>query len=188
MQSQVKIVVLGAGGVGKSALTIQFVHGIFPEKYDPTIENTYIKQIEVDDQQYVLDVIDTAGTEQFTVMRDLYIKGGEGFILVYSVTSTSTFKEVSQIRSQMVRVKETENIPLILVGNKCDLSDQREVTTEDGRQLAESFGCQFIETSAKTKHNVNETFYELVRIVTGKKPGGGGSGGKKGGGGCCVLM
>merc|ERR1712116_118790 len=69
-----KIVVLGSGGVGKSALTVQFVQGIFVEKYDPTIEDSYRKQVEVDSQQCMLEILDTAGTEQFTAMRDLYMK------------------------------------------------------------------------------------------------------------------
>ncbi|TNN02977.1 hypothetical protein fugu_000006 [Takifugu bimaculatus] len=80
-----KVVVLGSGGVGKSALTVQFVTGTFIEKYDPTIEDFYRKEIEVDSSPSVLEILDTAGTEQFASMRDLYIKNGQGFILVYSL-------------------------------------------------------------------------------------------------------
>jgi len=72
----IKIVVLGTGGVGKSALTVQFVQGIFVDKYDPTIEDSYRKPFEVDGEQKVLEILDTAGTEQFTAMRDLYMKNG----------------------------------------------------------------------------------------------------------------
>ena len=89
-----KIVVLGSGGVGKSALTVQFVQGIFVEKYDPTIEDSYRKQVEVDGQQCMLEILDTAGTEQFTAMRDLYMKNGQGFVLVYSITAQSTFNDL----------------------------------------------------------------------------------------------
>lgn len=87
-----KVVVLGSGGVGKSALTVQFVSGNFMEKYDPTIEDFYRKEIEVDQAPCVLEILDTAGTEQFASMRDLYIKNGQGFVVVYSITSHQTFQ------------------------------------------------------------------------------------------------
>ena len=80
-----KIVLLGSGAVGKSSLTVQFVQGVFVEKYDPTIEDSYRKQIEVDGMACILEILDTAGTEQFASMRDLYIKNGQGFIFVYSI-------------------------------------------------------------------------------------------------------
>ena len=73
----------GAGGVGKSALSVRFVQGVFVESYDPTIEDTYLKQIEYKDNSYVLEIIDTAGTEQFVSMRNLYMKAGEVFVVVY---------------------------------------------------------------------------------------------------------
>ena len=89
-----KVVVLGSGGVGKSALTVQFVSGTFMEKYDPTIEDFYRKEIEVDGSPQVLEILDTAGTEQFSSMRDLYIRNSEAFIIVYSVTSHQTFQDI----------------------------------------------------------------------------------------------
>ncbi|KAJ7998703.1 hypothetical protein DPEC_G00207620 [Dallia pectoralis] len=109
-----KLVVLGSGGVGKSALTVQFVQGIFVEKYDPTIEDSYRKQVEVDGQQCMLEILDTAGTEQFTAMRDLYMKNGQGFSLVYSITAQSTFNDLQDLREQILRVKDTEDVPMIL--------------------------------------------------------------------------
>ena len=79
--------------------------GIFVEKYDPTIEDSYRKQVEVDGQQCMLEILDTAGTEQFTAMRDLYMKNGQGFILVYSITAQSTFNDLQDLREQILRVK-----------------------------------------------------------------------------------
>uniref|UniRef100_A0A8C0Z578 RAP1B, member of RAS onco family n=3 Tax=Caniformia TaxID=379584 RepID=A0A8C0Z578_CANLF len=119
-----KLVVLGSGGVGKSALTVQFVQGIFVEKYDPTIEDSYRKQVEVDAQQCMLEILDTAGT-----------------------------------------------VPMILVGNKCDLEDERVVGKEQGQNLARQWNnCAFLESSAKSKINVNEIFYDLVRQINRKTP------------------
>ncbi|CAL8344835.1 unnamed protein product [Boreogadus saida] len=103
-----KVVVLGSGGVGKSALTVQFVTGTFIEKYDPTIEDFYRKEIEVDSSPSVLEILDTAGTEQFASMRDLYIKNGQGFILVYSLVNQQSFQDIKPMRDQIIRVKRWE--------------------------------------------------------------------------------
>lgn len=99
-----KVVVLGSGGVGKSALTVQFVTGTFIEKYDPTIEDFYRKEIEVDSSPSVLEILDTAGTEQFASMRDLYIKNGQGFILVYSLVNQQSFQVRAAENAQHVVV------------------------------------------------------------------------------------
>uniref|UniRef100_A0A671NU70 Ras-related protein Rap-1b n=1 Tax=Sinocyclocheilus anshuiensis TaxID=1608454 RepID=A0A671NU70_9TELE len=160
-----KLVVLGSGGVGKSALTVQFVQGIFVEKYDPTIEDSYRKQVEVDGQQCMLEILDTAGTEQFTAMRDLYMKNGQGFALVYSITAQSTFNDLQDLREQILRVKDTEDVPMILVGNKCDLEDERVVGKEQGQNLARQWNnCAFLESSAKSKINVLDV--RFLRPIT----------------------
>uniref|UniRef100_A0A1I8IQF1 small monomeric GTPase n=1 Tax=Macrostomum lignano TaxID=282301 RepID=A0A1I8IQF1_9PLAT len=180
-----KLVVLGSGGVGKSALTVQFVQGIFVEKYDPTIEDSYRKQVEIDSSQCMLEILDTAGTEQFTAMRDLYMKNGQGFLLVYSITSQSSFNDLAELREQILRVKDSDNVPIIVVGNKCDLEDERTVGKERGHSLARQWNCAFLETSAKAKLNVQEVFFDLVRQINSnssadsgkKRKGGGGSGG-----------
>ena len=158
-----KVVVLGSGGVGKSALTVKFVSGTFMEKYDPTIEDFYRKEIEVDSAPSVLEILDTAGTEQFASMRDLYIKNGQGFVIVYSITSLQTFQDIKTMKEQIQRVKGIDDIPMILVGNKADLDHQREVPSNEGVSLAQSWSCPFIETSAKNTQNVNEVFIEIVR-------------------------
>jgi len=161
-----KIVVLGTGGVGKSAITVQFVQGIFVEKYDPTIEDSYRKPIEIDGEQFMLEILDTAGTEQFTAMRDLYMKNGQGFVLAYSIVAQSTFNDLPDLREQILRVKDLESVPMVLVGNKCDLKDQRVITQFQGEELAKKFSCTFIEASAKAKINVDNIFIDLVRQIT----------------------
>ncbi|XP_029379974.1 ras-related protein Rap-2b-like isoform X2 [Echeneis naucrates] len=141
-----KVVVLGSGGVGKSALTVQFVTGSFIEKYDPTIEDFYRKEI-----------------EQFASMRDLYIKNGQGFILVYSLVNQQSFQDIKPMRDQIIRVKRYERVPMILVGNKVDLEGEREVSSGEGKALAQDWNCPFMETSAKNKGSVDELFAEIVR-------------------------
>lgn len=109
-------------------------------------------------------------------MRDLYIKNGQCFAVVYSVTSTSTFNNVSDLYEQIIRMKEGEDrkIPIILVGNKCDMYTQRIVTTEQGADLAAKLKCNFLEASAKSRINVDEIFMSLVRqyvpVVRRRKP------------------
>lgn len=157
------MVVLGSGGVGKSALTVQFVTGTFIEKYDPTIEDFYRKEIEVDSSPSVLEILDTAGTEQFASMRDLYIRNGQGFILVYSLVNQQSFQDIKPMRDQIIRVKRYQQVPVVLVGNKVDLEAEREVSPSEGQALAEDWGCPFMETSAKSKTMVDELFTEIVR-------------------------
>jgi len=187
MPHDYKIVVLGAGGVGKSCLTVQFVQGIFIEKYDPTIEDSYRKLVEVDNEQYMLEILDTAGTEQFTAMRDLYMKNGQGFVLVYSIIAQSTFNDLPELRDQILRVKDTDKVPMVLVGNKCDLADQRVITSEQGDNLAKRFDCKFLEASAKTKHNVEQIFHDLIKQINAITPVEKSKKKEKRGGGCTLL-
>ena len=141
-----KVVVVGAGAVGKTALILQFVSSHFEEKYDPTIEDFFRKDINVDGSRSVLEIIDTAGTEQFASMRNNYIQHGEGFLLVYSIATRQSFIDVQQLRESIVKVKGEMSSPILMVGNKCDLEEKRSVSKQDGERLALEWGCQFFET------------------------------------------
>ncbi|KAF9145626.1 Ras GTPase ras2 [Linnemannia schmuckeri] len=174
-----KLVVLGDGGVGKTALTIQLCLNHFVGMclklvltYDPTIEDSYRKQVVIDDQSCVLEVLDTAGQEEYTALRDQWIRDGEGFLLVYSIAARSTFDRIRRFRDQIVRVKDSENVPLMLVGNKCDKLAEREVTRDEGALMAKSLRCEFTETSAKTCVNVERSFYNVVRMIRQARDGG----------------
>jgi len=160
-----KLVVVGGGGVGKSALTIQFIQSHFVDEYDPTIEDSYRKQCVIDEEVALLDVLDTAGQEEYGAMREQYMRTGEGFLLVYSITSRNSFEEISTFHQQILRVKDQDSFPVIVVANKCDLEYERQVGMNEGRDLAKHFGCKFIETSAKQRINVDEAFSNLVREI-----------------------
>lgn len=193
-----KMVVLGDGGVGKTALTIQVrirkTHcsttltvwkklclNHFVETYDPTIEDSYRKQVVIDGQSCMLEVLDTAGQEEYTALRDQWIRDGEGFILAYSITSRASFSRIQKFYQQIQRVKESssgapsypgalqtgiENMgpaPVMLVGNKSDRVTDREVSTQEGAALAKQLRCEFVEASAKNSINVEKAFYDVVR-------------------------
>mmetsp|Transcript_116384 Transcript_116384/g.163614 ORF Transcript_116384/g.163614 Transcript_116384/m.163614 type:complete len:202 (+) Transcript_116384:106-711(+) len=167
--SEFQIVLLGEGGVGKSALTIQFVQSHFIDEYDPTIEESYRKQVSIDDEVALLDILDTAGQEEYSAMREQYMQGGEGFIIVYAVDNRDGFDEVSNFRDQIFRVKDVKpsgTVPMVICGNKCDLGEEyRKVSTTEGQDLAKSFNVPFFETSALARVNVDEAFFELVRQI-----------------------
>lgn len=163
--TEYKLVIVGGGGVGKSALTIQLIQNHFIDEYDPTIEDSYRKQVTIDDETCLLDILDTAGQEEYSAMRDQYMRTGQGFICVYAVTSRSAFDEITSFREQILRVKDEDKVPMVLAGNKCDLEEERQVTTVEGQDLAKSFACPFYETSAKARINVEEAFYALVREI-----------------------
>ncbi|KAK3906599.1 ras family-domain-containing protein [Staphylotrichum tortipilum] len=157
------VVVLGAGGVGKSCLTAQFVHNEWIESYDPTIEDSYRTQMSVDGRQVVLEILDTAGTEQFVAMRDLYMKTGQGFLLVFSIASRTSFEELEMLRDDIIRIKDDEDIPIVIVGNKADLEDQRAIDRAKAFNLSQRWNAPYYETSARTRTNVDEAFIDLCR-------------------------
>lgn len=160
-----KLVVLGGGGVGKSALTIRLVTDNFLDEYDPTIEDSYRKQVMIDNETALLDILDTAGQEEFSSMQDQWMRDGKGFLLVYNITSRPTFDEVSVLHEKILRTKDTDKVPIVLVGNKCDLKDERQVEYTEGAEWAKKRNCPFYETSAKIKLNNEACFFELVREI-----------------------
>ena len=182
MVIEYKIFVLGSGKAELSSIVVRFVHGSFVEKYDPMIEDNYKKEVELDGQQYLLEIVDTTGTEQFTAMRDLYMKQSNGFVLVYSITNKSSFNALRDIREQIVRVRDCDIFPMIVVGNHCDMETERIVSTEEGRALAEEFNAEFIESSAKSEINIDKIFHELI-----KKMNASGKPKKDGKKGCSLL-
>ncbi|KAG8415397.1 Ras- protein rsr1 [Metarhizium acridum] len=165
---ELHVVVLGAGGVGKSCLTAQFVHNEWIESYDPTIEDSYRTQIQVDGRQVVLEILDTAGTEQFVAMRDLYMKTGQGFLLVFSITSPSSLSELAGLREEIIRIKDDENVPMVIVGNKADLEENRAVQRAKGFSISQRWGAPYYESSARTRTNVDEVFIDLCRQMLRK--------------------
>jgi GTPase KRas len=153
----------------------------------------------------MLEVLDTAGQEEYTALRDQWIRDGEGFVLVYSISSRSSFSRIKRFHNQIQRVKEScasspsypgspisasasLPIPIMLVGNKSDRVTEREVSTQEGHALARELGCEFVEASAKNCINVEKAFYDVVRILrrqrqqVARPPAGSGGGRRTGSG------
>jgi len=167
-----KIVVMGAGAVGKSAITIRMVANEFQQDYDATIEDSYTCAIDVDGENAALDILDTAGQEQFKALRAHWIREAEAFILVYAVNSQTSFRVADELYRSIRRHKENMRIDMVLIGNKIDLPEsQHEVTYKMGKQLAEKWRVPYFQTSAKTGHNVHESFEAIVREIRMDKAG-----------------
>eukprot|EP01128_Nolandella_sp_AFSM9_P002811 TRINITY_DN13208_c0_g1_i1.p1 TRINITY_DN13208_c0_g1~~TRINITY_DN13208_c0_g1_i1.p1 ORF type:complete len:219 (-),score=50.87 TRINITY_DN13208_c0_g1_i1:76-732(-) len=193
-------VVLGGGGVGKSALTIQFVKSHFVLEYDPTIEDSYRKQIRVDDTTAVIDILDTAGQEEYSAMREQWLRYGEGFLVVYSITSRKSFDELIPLQEQLKRVRDVDSlneVPTTVFGNKLDLANDRQVPKDEGMSLAQRIGASFFEGSAKEGTNVEEAFFQLVRLIrdfrvrlggNGERGGSGGRGSRASRRGGCQIL
>lgn len=180
--------------MGKSALTIQFIQSYFVSDYDPTIEDSYTKICTVDGKETRLDILDTAGQEEFGAMREQYMRSGEGFLLVFALNDRGSYHEVQKFHTQILRVKDRDDFPMVLVGNKVDLEQQRVIPRDDAQAFASENRIHYMEASAKNRYNVDESFLELVRIIRrfqemeSPPPPTHPTGKRKGGGCPCVLL
>eukprot|EP00037_Helgoeca_nana_P006072 m.56338 g.56338 ORF g.56338 m.56338 type:complete len:211 (-) comp16962_c0_seq1:287-919(-) len=176
-----KVIVVGSGGVGKSALTMQFMYSEFVEDYEPTKADSYRKKLVLagDTYESAIDILDTAGQEDYAAIRDNYFRTGEGFVITFSLTDRQSFEYTAELHDQILRVHE-EGRPMILVGNKSDLEHIREIQRAEAEERAKEWGIPYLETSAKTRENVDDVFLDLTgAIVTLKEGDADGKNGKK---------
>lgn len=171
VEQNYSIAVMGPGSVGKSAMTLQYVQGVFVIDYDPTIEDAYRKQTAVDGRACVLDILDTAGQEDYIALRSTWMRERDGFLLVFSITEQATFDDLRSFYEQLQTMHEDRLPPIVVAGNKVDLADKREVTTSEAQRTAvEEWGaCAYVETSAKTGENIDTAFARLVREVRSRR-------------------
>eukprot|EP01121_Diplochlamys_sp_Union-15-3_P002693 TRINITY_DN1241_c0_g1_i1.p1 TRINITY_DN1241_c0_g1~~TRINITY_DN1241_c0_g1_i1.p1 ORF type:complete len:212 (-),score=27.68 TRINITY_DN1241_c0_g1_i1:53-688(-) len=154
-------VIMGSGGVGKSSITIRFMNQRFEERYDPTIEDRYSKIVECEGVHCSLEVLDTAGQETFSAMRELYMKNGQGFVLVFSLNHSRSLDDLREFYLGIRKYKGSAKFPLVLVGNKKDL--KRELSSSSGKDIAAKWECPYIECSAKKDENISDIFFTLIK-------------------------
>ena len=158
-----KIAVLGQSMVGKSALTFRFINNKFPTEHDTTIEDTYSIPAKIDDIPCQLEILDTAGQDDYQTMLDTWINSADGFILVYSIDNKESFESTKSRFDRILKLKVDQKISIVIVGNKCDLDEKRKVSREEAEKFCKSHKISFLETSALKLINVRETFLCVSR-------------------------
>ena len=165
----VNVVVFGSGGVGKTSLVRRYLYNCFQEKYQPTIEDDYRKVISYKGNLCDLTILDTTGTHQFPAMRNLAIRNGDGFIIVYAIDDKLSLLEAKRLHDEIVEVKENKDVPVVLLGNKSDRSPvgQRKIDVNAGQIVATEWSnCSVhMETSAKLNHNVVNAFTKILELI-----------------------
>ncbi|KAI6645728.1 hypothetical protein LOD99_12991 [Oopsacas minuta] len=159
-----KILVLGAGAVGKTCLTLQYVRNEFVCGYTPTIEEVYETPARVEDSLYILQILDTAGTDECGIIREQFYHQCDGYLLLFSVTDRFSLQEIKEIQKDIKR-QVNRSIPFLVVGNKIDLSESRKISSDEGETIASMLGGEYIETSAKFHINVDRVFHTLVSKI-----------------------
>lgn len=163
---ETKVALIGADGVGKSALSVRFLTKRFIGEYDQTSEAKYKYTTVVDGESVQFEILDTISENDDLGAREDVIRWADGFMLVYSVVSRKTFDILEDMRRKIDEAKKGTNIPLVIIGNKCDLAHMRQVTRDEGQRLATEFACPFLEVSASEDvSQVNEAFFVLSREV-----------------------
>ena len=160
-----KLLLIGNSSVGKSSLLFRFCENVWDDNFVPTIGVDFkLKSIEVNGKKVKLQIWDTAGQERFKNIPSSYQRGGNGVLVVYDITDRESFENLT---SWLIEIEKNanKNVYKLLIGNKCDLEDQRKISTQEGKEFAESNGMKFIETSAKDNTKVQEAFELLTTEI-----------------------
>lgn len=167
---EIKLCLLGDTSVGKSSLVLRFVSDRFDQHSTATIGASFMsKSFTHGEETFKYQIWDTAGQEKYKALAPMYYRGAAAAIVVYDITLESSFDSVKRWVKELEQLGPP-NIVIAIAGNKIDLKDQREVTTDTGQQYADSIGAVFAEVSALTSHNVNYIFEEISRNLPPESP------------------
>lgn len=162
---QIKLLMIGDSGVGKTCLLLRYANDSFSPTFITTIGIDFkIKNIQVDDTRIKLQIWDTAGQERFRTITTSYFRGAQGILLVYDVTDRRSFESIRNWISQINQHADV-HVNKILIGNKCDMLDEKVVSTEEAQGMAKEFGMSFFECSAKNDINVESSFVHIAKAV-----------------------
>uniref|UniRef100_A0A183CL92 small monomeric GTPase n=1 Tax=Globodera pallida TaxID=36090 RepID=A0A183CL92_GLOPA len=164
-----KLLIIGNSSVGKTSFLFRYCDDSFTSAFDELTEKPSIsvKTVFRGDKRVKLQIWDTAGQERYRTITTAYYRGAMGFILMYDITNEESFNSVQDWCTQ-IKTYSWENAQVVLVGNKCDMEDERVVSRERGKQLADQLGLEFFEASAKENINVKAVFEKLVEIICNK--------------------
>jgi len=160
-----KLLLIGDSGVGKSSLLLRFSDNTFTECFISTIGVDFkIRTLETEKARIKLQLWDTGGQERFRAITSSYYRGAHGIIVVYDTTNADSLHNVEKWLTEIDRYAR-KDVPKILVGNKNDLVDERQVSLQEGRDMGDRFSMKFLETSAKNSSNVEEAFNEIATEI-----------------------
>ena len=160
-----KVLLLGNSDVGKSSIILRYVDQMWSDTFVPTIGVDFkVKTVQVNNKKIKMQIWDTAGQERFRTVISSYFRGSHGLFLIYDITNRDSFKNLENWLSE-IEEHAIKNVLKILIGNKCDLENDREIKTEEGQAFANRNGMQFMETSAKMNTNINESFETLAKLM-----------------------
>ena len=160
---------MGKGTVGKTSLIFKYIKNTCPDDHDPTVEDLYSTEIQTSTgEKRRFKILDTAGEDDYQTMIDEWIKSANGFLLLFAINDKESFSLLRGKRERILKGKHGEPTPMVLVGNKQDLKD-RKVQYNEAKQLADLWGIEYIETSAKTNFNVKEAFEKLVLKISASR-------------------
>ncbi|OCT90451.1 ras-related protein Rab-3D [Xenopus laevis] len=163
-----KLLIIGNSSVGKTSFLFRYADDSFTSAFVSTVGIDFkVKTVYRNEKRVKLQIWDTAGQERYRTITTAYYRGAMGFLLMYDISNLESFNAVQDWATQ-IKTYSWDNAQVLLVGNKCDLEDDRVIAAEDGRKLAEELGFEFFEASAKDNINVKQVFERLVDIICEK--------------------
>jgi len=156
---------MGKAIAGKNSLTYRFINYNAPQEHDPTIEDRYKSSIKIDDKEYEVEILDTAGEEDSQNMMDMCVSFGEGFLLLFSINDYESFEILKGRYNRIIKGKPGVACPILLVGNQLDSINERKIQYNEAKELADSWKINYMEVSTKTNYNCKEVFEYLAAEI-----------------------